>query len=97
MQTVVKVGKEFFNSANSNPAFLDGSGVDGVAAGKVLIGGAKGHLLVGGAEGLELSLYDLSGRLVKKALIGSDRESIPAEAGVYIARVGETTVKVFVR
>lgn len=97
VKTVVANGSEYFNSALSNPAFVDGTGVDSVEASSILIGGAKGHVLVDGAEGLEFALYDLEGRLVSMTVIESSRQAIPATAGIYIARVGNTAAKVIIR
>lgn len=94
--TNVSTDGEYFEGPLSNPAFVDGSGVGELEAGQ-FIGGGKGKILVGGAAGKNLTIYDIDGRVILSSSVNADRMSIPCEAGIYMVRLEEATVKVIVR
>lgn len=87
----------YYTSARSNPVTVAATGVGTITDGNVFVGGGKGRILVGGAEGKTLNLYDVDGRAVKNIDITSGRQSFTCNAGVYIAKVGNSTFKVVVR
>ncbi len=96
VKTVHNAGNEFIYSPLSNPAKADASGVNEIENGKYVIGG-KGHILVGGATGDTFILYDMEGRTLVNTTITSDRQSVACQAGIYTAKLGNSTVKLIVR
>lgn len=85
-----------FFSALSNPAKVAGTGIGELEAGQ-FVGGGKGRVLVGGSAGVAFKLYDTEGRTLVNTIITADRQSFVVAPGVYVAKLGEASVKVIVR
>lgn len=60
----------------------------------VIVTGRDGMLRVFHAAGREVSVYDISGRLVHAFTAASDAESVELLSGVYVVRIADKTVKV---
>lgn len=60
----------------------------------VIVTGRDGMLRVFHAAGREVSVYDISGRLVRVFTATSDAESVELLSGVYVVRIADKTVKV---
>ena len=88
--------ERYFRSAFSNPASVSATGVDEITSG-VEVGAGNGRIIVAGARGLNLSLYDIDGRVVINKTVTSDRQTFLCDAGVYLANVGGRTFKLIVR
>lgn len=83
-------------SAPSDELVLDNSGIDGLQAGSVMIIPADGMIMVRGADGMKVEIAATDGKLVYCAM-ATDELRVPVSPGVYVAKVGDKTVKVFVR
>lgn len=83
-------------SKASNEVEITVSSVEDLASDGIMIGTEAGAVVVAGAEGERILLFDASGKLVLSA-DGSAYMRIPVEKGVYIARVGNTVRKLYVR
>ncbi|MDE5653859.1 MAG: choice-of-anchor J domain-containing protein, partial [Muribaculaceae bacterium] len=94
--TNVYDGEYRFQGPLSNPASVDGSGVNELEGGR-FVGGGKGRILVGGAEGVACRIFDAEGRTINVATISSDRQVFIVDAGIYLVQLGDDTVKVIVR
>lgn len=96
VKTNVLDGENLFSSALSNPARVAANGVDGLEAGE-FVGGGKGRILVGGAEGKNCTIYDVDGKVMNRTIINSDRQTFIVEAGIYLVKLGDASVKIIVR
>lgn len=71
------------------------SGIEGIDdEDGVIVTGRDGMLRVFHAAGREVSVYDISGRLVRAFTAASDAESVELLSGVYVVRIADKTVKV---
>ena len=94
--SVAQDNSEYFYSPLSNPAFVDGSGINELGAGQSILG-AKGYVIVSGGNALPFTLSDLQGRVLVNTVLTADVQKVPCEAGIYMAKLGEATVKIIVR
>ena len=85
-----------FRGALSNPASVDGSGVEYVD-GSLYVGAGHGRVLIGGAEGEAYVISDMSGRVISSGRVESDRFTVEVPAGILAVTVGVRTVKLTVR
>lgn len=71
------------------------SGIEGIGnEDNVVVTGRDGTLGIFHAVGREVSVYDISGRLVRVFTATSDTESVELLSGVYVVRIADKTVKV---
>lgn len=96
VKTNVSDGDVVFTSPLSNPAKVAGSGIGELENGR-FVGGGKGRILVGGASGDTCRIYDVDGRVLRNAVINSDRQTFIVDAGIYLVQLGDAMVKVVVR
>lgn len=75
---------------------IDSLDVDELA---VLTGvyGVEGAIVVDGYAGNNVCIYSTDGKLLRDAVVGSDSVRIPSDAGIYIVKIGEATLKVIVK
>ncbi len=85
-----------FRGALSNPASVDGSGVEYVD-GSLYVGAGHGRVLIGGAEGEAYVISDMSGCVISSGRVESDRFTVEVPAGILAVTVGVRTVKLTVR
>ncbi len=85
-----------FRGALSNPASVDGSGVEYVD-GALYVGAGHGRVLIGGADGASYSISDMSGRVIASGRVETDRFAVEVPAGVVAVTVGGRTAKLTVR
>lgn len=72
------------------------SGISTAAAEGVHVFGGEGCINILGAEGMEVTVCDLSGRIMAGGTMGAETR-IAAAQGIYIVTVGETSYKVMVK
>lgn len=85
-------------SALSEAAELDLTGVDGLIAGaSAHVYASAGEIHVDGAEGLAVAVYNPAGTEVFASASASASETVAAVPGVYLVRVGESTFKIVVK
>lgn len=72
------------------------SGISTAAAEGVHVFGGEGCINILGAEGMEVTVCDLSGRIMAGGTMGTETR-IAAAQGIYIVTVGETSYKVMVK
>lgn len=89
-------GDRNFNSPLSNPAKVAATGVNDLEAGQYVRAG-KGVIVIGGADGVNCSLSDVNGKVLRNRLVSSNREVISVDPGIYLVTLGANTVKVIVR
>lgn len=83
-------------SKASNEVEITSSAVDEIGNGGITIATEAGAVIVTGAEGETVLLFDVAGKLILSEQ-GAAYMRIPVEKGIYIARVGNTTCKVYVK
>ena len=83
-------------SAFSNAATPELTGLEGVAAAAVRVFASAGCINIIGAEGLPVAVYGIDGRTVS-ACTGTGRDAIAVAPGAYIVRTGSTVHKLSVR
>jgi hypothetical protein len=80
----------------SNEVSAYSSSVASIEAGAVKVLGGKGQITVIGAENTEIELFTTDGRL-QGSYTGALTKKIPASAGIYIVKVGNTVAKAYVK
>jgi hypothetical protein len=74
------------------------NGVTPVAsADNALVYGVKGGIAVNAAEATQLVAYRIDGRLAAQQAITAGETTVSLPAGIYIVRLGASTVKVVVK
>lgn len=69
-----------------------------VEAAKFVVTGEHNAVVIRAAEGRDVMISDLTGRIIMSGKISSDVERINVpESGIYIARIGNRAVKVYVK
>ena len=61
------------------------------------IAGKTGEIVCRNIESDSVEVYSLDGKLVRSVTVDSDEIHIKVEAGVYMVKAGEYTVKVIVK
>ncbi|MDE6272555.1 MAG: hypothetical protein K2M31_06070 [Muribaculaceae bacterium] len=89
-------GDRILKSPLSNPAKVVANGIDGLEAGQYVSAG-KGKIVIGGAAGKNVTICDAAGRVISKANISHDPQAFAMEAGIYLVKLGDSTVKVIVK
>jgi hypothetical protein len=59
--------------------------------------GGKGEIVFNGLGGANVKVYSVDGKLVKNVNPTTDVERISAQAGIYVVRSGENSVKIVVK
>ncbi len=77
----------------SNAAFIEGSSVDKVTD-SMRIAAGRGNIYVLGASADNIAVYTADGKLYSLTNSHDGTTVIPAEAGIYIVKVGNTVAKV---
>lgn len=96
LDTYVKTEKGVQCGPASNRCDVFSTSVGNVEA-QAAIYGANAAVVVLGHAGDDVALYSTDGKLVSVVRAQSDNESIPADAGVYLVKVGKDAVKVVVK
>lgn len=96
VKTNVMAGDRLMQSALSNPAKVEASSVEGLEAGQFISGG-KGKITIGGAAGKAIAICDADGRVLRKTTLAYDPQVFAIDAGIYLVKLGDKTVKVVVR
>ncbi len=96
VKTNVISGDNILKSPLSNPAKVVANGIEGLEAGQYVSAG-KGKIVIGGAAGKNVTICDAAGRVLSKATISNDPQSFAMEAGIYLVKLGDATVKVMVK
>lgn len=96
LQTVVEQDGEYFTSPNSNVVNAKGTSVDELVT-EITVAGGKGRVMLGNLTGKTAEFFDAEGRKFASVLVNSDRQTVPAPAGVVIVVVDGVTFKTFVR
>ncbi|MBD5218015.1 MAG: hypothetical protein HDS73_05935 [Bacteroidales bacterium] len=88
-------GKEF-TSPRGTGLNIYALGVDNVDALNGVHGG-HGEIIVNGLSGREVAVFTADGKCVRQLTITDSRQSIPADAGVFIVKSGDKIAKVVVK
>ncbi len=85
-----------YRSPLSNEVRIEGSSVSQLGAGSAVEGG-NACVILTNLEGHTAELFDADGRNLCRRVIGSNRQTIPAPAGVVLVKVDNTFTKVMVK
>ncbi len=89
-----------YNLGESNPsdiAIAEGSGIDGIASGKLTITGGKGFISISGASGRNISVFSAGGQAIATITCADGTERIAAVPGIYLVKTDAIVCKVIVK
>jgi hypothetical protein len=96
--TYVNVDGRTYAGPRSNLATLWSTSVKDVVANSLSgVYGGKGEIVFNGLGGANVKVYSVDGKLVKNVNPTTDVERISAQAGIYVVRSGENSVKIVVK